>query len=293
VFWTRSCWAGRVLTVVVIVAVGDRLVVRCGGDAVGVLAELIETEPCASRVAVVPVVLQPGGSLATEVWILLGLAADVRRRVAALSFAISLTLSSWSASRDARLQPSLLPLHLQLTEKTRWLFVLIYSYFWFQISVKAVSSFFWDVTQRGFVVTYRRFGTTHVPHLQGTYQRFGTTHLSPSARYLPTFRDNPPVPICRALTDVSGQSTCPHLQGTYRRFGTTHPSPSERYLPTFRETHMSQSARYYRRFGTTHLSPLCKVLTDVSRQPICPHLQGTYRRFGITHHDGFSPNVVT
>ena len=61
-----------------------------------------------------PVVLQPAGSLATEVWILLGLAAVVRRRVAALSFVVSLTLSSWSASRDARLQPSLLALQLQL-----------------------------------------------------------------------------------------------------------------------------------------------------------------------------------
>jgi len=64
-----------------------------GGDAVGVLAGLIETEPSASRVAVLPVVLQPSGSLATEVWILLGLAGVVRRRVAALSFAVSLSHS--------------------------------------------------------------------------------------------------------------------------------------------------------------------------------------------------------
>jgi hypothetical protein len=28
------------------------------------------------------------------------------------------------------------------------------------------SSLFWDVTQRGLVVMYRRFGTTHIPHFQ-------------------------------------------------------------------------------------------------------------------------------
>jgi len=62
------------------------------GVRVGVLAGLIETEPSASWAAVLPVVLQPGGSLATEVWILLGLACFVRRRVAALSLSHSLQL---------------------------------------------------------------------------------------------------------------------------------------------------------------------------------------------------------
>lgn len=60
---------------------------------VGDLARLIEAEPSASRMVVLLVVLQPGGSLATDVWILLGLASVVRRRVA-LSFAFPPTLSS-------------------------------------------------------------------------------------------------------------------------------------------------------------------------------------------------------
>jgi len=29
------------------------------------------------------------------------------------------------------------------------------------------SSLFWDITQRRLVVIYRRFGTTHKPHIQG------------------------------------------------------------------------------------------------------------------------------
>ena len=74
---------------VVIVAGDDRRVVRWGG----VLAGLIEPEPSASKVAVLPVVLQPGCSLPTEVWTLLGLAGVVRRRVAARSPSLSLPLS--------------------------------------------------------------------------------------------------------------------------------------------------------------------------------------------------------
>jgi hypothetical protein len=77
---------------VVIVAGGDRRVVRrVRGGVLGVLAGLIEAEPSASKVAVLADTFQPGRSLATEVWILLGLAGVVRRRVAPLSLYLSLS----------------------------------------------------------------------------------------------------------------------------------------------------------------------------------------------------------
>ena len=48
-----------------------------------------------------------------------------------------------------------------------WLSILPPSVTWRQVVWKKRSSVFWDVTQRGLVVNYRRFETTYRPHLQG------------------------------------------------------------------------------------------------------------------------------
>jgi len=58
--------------------------------------------------------------------------------------------------------------HFHLRILGLWLSRLPPSLTWRQVVWKKRSSVFWDVTQRGLVVNYRRFETTYRPHLQGS-----------------------------------------------------------------------------------------------------------------------------